>query len=326
MLVMTASRRAARIVLLPHLLLCLAGAGCARTDPEPPFTLKQVGPNVWAAIDNARATPPAAANAGFVIGDDAVAVIDTFASAEAAAQLLVEIRKQTRLPVTFVINTHYHEDHVAGNGVFAGAVVLAQRNVRDWIHAENVRLYGTQITPALKSRIDAFVAPMVVYDRAANVHLGSREIHIRSFPGHTGGDSIVLIPDAKVVFAGDLFWRDMFPTLIDASTQPLIDTLGAPAMSEPGYTFVPGHGEVGRARDVAAFREYLVTLRTRVAEAKVQGRSGDALAETVIPSLREKYGRWDYFEQVARQQVFEMDAELSGGKRVPQGQERRPEP
>jgi cyclase len=326
MLVMTASRRAARIVLLPHLLLCLAGAGCARTDPEPPFTLKQVGPNVWAAIDNARATPPAAANAGFVIGDDAVAVIDTFTSAEAAAQLLAEIRKQTKLPVKFVINTHYHEDHVAGNGVFAGAVVLAQRHVRDWIHAENVRLYGTQITPALKSRIDAFVAPMVVYDRAASVHLGSREIRIRSFPGHTGGDSIVLIPDAKVVFAGDLLFRDMFPTLIDASTQPWIETLDTLARSESGSTFVPGHGEVGDARDVAAFSEYLVMLRTRVAGAKAEGRSGDALAEAVIPSLTAKYGRWEYFEHLAKQQVLEMDAELSGRKRVPQGQERRPAP
>ena len=110
---------------LPHLararavVLCLWCASCARTSPEPPFTLTQVGPNVWAAIHNAKAAEPAWANAGFVIGDDGVAVIDTFASAATATRLLAEIRARTKLPVRFVVNTHYHLDHVAGNGVFA---------------------------------------------------------------------------------------------------------------------------------------------------------------------------------------------------------------
>jgi glyoxylase-like metal-dependent hydrolase (beta-lactamase superfamily II) len=68
-----------------------------------------------------------------VIGEDSVAIIDTFASKEAARQLLAEVRKLTQLPVRFVINTHHHPDHVSGNGIFvdAGAVVLGQRNVRE---------------------------------------------------------------------------------------------------------------------------------------------------------------------------------------------------
>src|SRR5256885_121123 len=98
--------------------------------------------------------------------------------------------------------------------------------------------------------------------------LGSRTIRVRHFPGHTGGDSVVLIPDAKVVFAGDLFWRYMLPNLVDASTQPGIDTLDALAKNEPDSTFVPGHGDVGNALDVVAFREYLVTLRKLVADAR----------------------------------------------------------
>jgi hypothetical protein len=98
------SKRAVPTVLLPHIfLLCISGANCAQKAAEPPFTLKQVGPNAWAAIDNARATAPATANAGFVIGDDAVAVIDTLGNAEAAKQLLAEIHTLTKLPVKFVI-------------------------------------------------------------------------------------------------------------------------------------------------------------------------------------------------------------------------------
>lgn len=110
------------IVLLTHVVvLCVLGASGAPRASEPPFTLKQVGPTVWAAIDKEKATAPAAANAGFVIGDDAVAVIDTFWSGEAATQLLARIHQLTKLPVKYVINTHHHLDHVAGNGIFAGA-------------------------------------------------------------------------------------------------------------------------------------------------------------------------------------------------------------
>ena len=208
-------------------LLGLCGAACTRASVEPPFTLTQIGLNAWAAIHNAKAAAPAWANAGFVIGDDGVAVIDTFASADTAALLLAEIRERTRLPVKFVINTHYHFDHVAGNGVFAnaGAIVLAHRHVRDWIHTENLRLMGPAITTEQKAATETLVAPTVGYDDGVTLYLGSRRIQLRSFPGHTGGDSIVVIPDSKIVFGGDLLFHEMLPTLIDASTRPWIDTL-----------------------------------------------------------------------------------------------------
>jgi glyoxylase-like metal-dependent hydrolase (beta-lactamase superfamily II) len=217
------------------------------------------------------------------------------------------------------VNTHYHVDHVAGNGAFveAGAVVLAQRNVRNWIHTQNLELFGTGITPEEKALVEGISPPTVVYDQGVDLYLGSRAIQVRSFPGHTGGDSVVVVSDAKVVFCGDLFWRNLVPTLIDASTKPWIDTLDALAKSGQGYTFVPGHGDVGTSEDVAAFREYLVTLRTLVADAQAQGKSGDALAEAVMPQLSEKYGRWEFFQYAAKPNILLTDAELSGKKRIP---------
>jgi len=231
-------------------------------------------------------------------------------------------RKLTKLPVKFVINTHYHPDHVAGNGIFvdAGAVVLAQRNVRGWIHTENLKFFGNEIKPEQKAFIEALAAPTVVYDQAVDLYLGSREIHVRSFPGHTGGDSVVLIPDANTAFAGDLFWRNTLPNMIDASTKPWIETLNTLAKNEAGYSFVPGHGDVGNAQDIAAFRDYLATLQKLVADAQAQGRSGNALAETVMPTVTEKYGRWDFFKYLAQPNILETDAELSGKKRIPQAQ------
>ena len=77
-------------------LLCATSLLRAQQPAESPYTLKQVGPNAWAAIDNSNAKAPAGANAGFVIGDDGVVVIDTFASADAATRLLAEGRRDSR--------------------------------------------------------------------------------------------------------------------------------------------------------------------------------------------------------------------------------------
>jgi glyoxylase-like metal-dependent hydrolase (beta-lactamase superfamily II) len=285
--------------------------------------LTQVGPNVWAAIDNPKAKEPAFANAGFVIGDDAVIVIDTFANTDAAKQLLAEIRKRTKVPVKFVIDTHYHADHVAGNGVFldAGAVVLAQRNVRGWIHSESLRMLGKEAKPEQKAFIESLRPPTVVYDEGVDLYVGSREIQVRSFPGHTGGDSVVLIPDAKVAFGGDLFWRNTLPNMIDASTKPWIDTLNALVTSHGDYSFVPGHGDVGNARDVAAFRDYLATLQKLVADMQAQAKSGKAIVEALMPTLTEQYGQWGFFQYFAEPNILQTDAELSNKKRIPRAQQ-----
>jgi glyoxylase-like metal-dependent hydrolase (beta-lactamase superfamily II) len=127
-----------------------------------------------------------------------------------------------------------------------------------------------------------------------------------------------LIPDAKIAFVGDLFWRNTVPNTIDASTKPWVDTLNTLAKDSVGFTFVPGHGDVGNARDVAAFRDYLATVRALVADAQAQGRSdGGAVVEAVMAPLKERYGQWDSFTYNARPNILEMDAELRGTKRIP---------
>jgi cyclase len=282
------------------------------------FILKPLGHNAWAAIDNAKGE--AGANAGFVIGDDGVAVIDTFENPEAAKQLLAEIRKLTQLPVKFVINTHYHIDHVAGNRIFqeTGAVVLAQRNVRTWIHTENLKFFGKDIKPEQQKMVAELGAPDIVYDSGTTLFLGSRRIDVRVFPGHTGGDSVVFIPDAAVVFCGDLFWRDTLPNLIDATTAAWLPTLDAISAAAPNATFIPGHGDVGTAADVKAFRGYLADLRELVAAPAREGKTGDALVSAVLPALTEKYGKWDFFKYFAKTDILNTAAEFRGDKKIPQ--------
>jgi cyclase len=281
------------------------------------FTLKPLGNNVYAAIDKPKSS--AGSNAGFVIGDDGVAVIDTFEDAKAAEQLLAEIQKLTKLPVKFVINTHYHLDHVTGNGVFvqAGAVIVAQKNVRTWIHTENLKFFGASIKPEQKAWIDGLVAPDVVYDSGIDLYLGSRKLLVRSFPGHTGGDSVVIIPDAQVVFAGDLFWNKTLPNLIDASTDKWIESDTKLAAQWPKAAFVSGHGGVGTADDVLEFRGYLTNLRAVLAQPVKDGFMGDALVNEVLPGLKEKYGDWNYFDYFARRNILDTAKELRGDKQIP---------
>jgi len=128
----------------------------------------------------------------------------------------------------------------------------------------------------------------------------------------------VVIPSVQVVFAGDLVWRDMLPTLVDATTRTWVETLNQLVRQYPGYSFVPGHGELATSADVAAFRDYLVALRMSVAAARAQHQSGETLVDAVLPELKRQFGRGPFIDAVARQNILDVDAELRGTKRVPQ--------
>jgi len=307
--------------------LFTAAALAQTPSAQLPFELKLIGPNIWAAIDDAKGD--AGANAGFVVGDDGVAVIDTFENEAAAKALLAQIRSLTHQPVKFVVNTHYHLDHVAGNRVFAqqGAVIVAHHSVRAWIHTENLKFFGDKITTEEKAMVANLLAPEVTYDTGVTLFLGSRRIEVAYMQGHTGGDSVVSIPDAGVVFCGDLFWRKTLPNLIDATTSDWLATLSQFTDQPKDYTtnsglpraqiFVPGHGDVGNLEDVQEFQGYLRWLRGAVQKAESAGKQAEALVEAVLPDLTEKYGDWAFFQDFSRSDILDMGAELKGTKRIP---------
>jgi glyoxylase-like metal-dependent hydrolase (beta-lactamase superfamily II) len=275
----------------------------------------------WAAIDNQAAQAKGAgSNAGFVLGKDAVLVVDTFENPEATKQMLAMIHAKTQAPVRFVVNTHYHIDHVGGNAVLsaAGATVMAQENVLAWERTENLKFFEPKITDEQRSMVESLGLPDVTYTQGATVHLSGRQgIVLRSLPGHTGGDTVVFDPTANVVFCGDLFWNHTLPNLIDASTQSWIETLNTLLHDYPSAAFVPGHGDnVGNASDVRAFRDYLVFLREAVKQAQSRGEKEDALLKHVLPLVKEQYGSWQFFE-FAEPDIRRTDEELRGVKRFP---------
>ncbi len=299
------------------LLFVMLGFPALPATAVPDFQLRQIGKGVWAAIVSDEGL--AGGNAGFVIGDDGVAVIDTFQDPRPAAALLAQIRKLTPLPVRFVVNTHYHLDHVNGNDVFAaaGAVIVAHRAVRYWMRTENIKMLDPPVTPQKKARAASLTLPAVAYDTQLDLYLGSRRVHLQYYPGHTGGDTVVWIPDARVVFGGDMLWQAHAPNLIDASTGPWIASLNAMQTDFAKATWVPGHGDVSGAAEITAFRRYLEELRAGVRREQAVGKTGDALVQALLPVMKSKYGAWGFFSDYAAAGIQQTAEELAGTKRLP---------
>lgn len=291
--------------------LSLLLAGPARAQEAAEFTLHELAPGVFAAIDR---DGKAGANAGFVIGADGVAVIDSFFRESAARALLAAIRARTQLPIRYLINTHHHIDHVAGNAVFAeaGAMIVAQRRVAGWLRPENLRLMGERLTPALRAQIETLPLPQLGFEDRMSLHLGGgRRLLLRHVLGHTGGDTVVGVSDAKVLFMGDLLWRAAIPNLVDA--RPLLwrASLAAIASESAADTrYVPGHGGVATAQDLQDFADYLAALEQAVQEAGSD-------SEKALARLATRYGSWAFFRGLAAANVRDQQAELAGSKRVP---------
>lgn len=299
--------------------LAQAPPAAAPTTATLPFVLRPLGGGVYAAIDGPQGR--SGSNAGFVIGDDGVAVIDSFFNPEAARALLGEIRRLTPLPIRYVVNTHYHIDHTGGDAVFreAGAVIIAHRNVRGWIRTENIHLFGDRITPALKAQVEGLAQPDLVTDKDLTLWLGARRVDVRMERGHTGGDLVVSIPDARVLFCGDLLWRRFAPNIIDG-TVPLwiaTDKAFAHLPDAAQMQFVPGHGDVANAQDVSDFAGYLTDLTALVRAEKGRGLKDKALADAVMPKLKAKYPDWTAVDRGGPREIGFMEAELNGKKRVP---------
>lgn len=328
----------------------MSAIGVTRSNGVPPkaeddFQLVKVADGVYAAI--AKSGGLASGNAGFVIGDDGVLIFDTFFTPAALEELISEIQTLTKLPIKYAVNSHYHLDHTGGNQVLAarGIPIYAHENLLQWQTVKNKRFLPepavlekrkadaaklladtpedqkdkrVQIEKQIR-RIDAMMSikltnPTKTFKSGIiELKLGKRKVVLATFLGHTGGDVVAYVPDANVVFTGDLGWSKTLPNLVDATVNDWIPTLDTMLKQHPAAKFVPGHGNVAEPADIKDFRDYLDDLRARVKKGIDGGLTVDEAKKQL--ALPEKYKSFA-FQNFAVPNVEDMYKELKGTKQT----------
>ena len=275
------------------------GGACAQSAPRQ-VVPQQVSPSAWFVQgDTALGTPANRnfiSNAGFVVTPAGVVVIDALGSPQLARELLAAIARITPLPVTHVVVTHYHADHIYGLQEFRkrGAKIVAQRSALEYINSDTAasRLAASRhdLAPWIDDKTE-LVVPDQWLDGPGELVVGGVRLLLRPVgPAHTPEDQVIYLPSERVLFAGDLVFRGRVPYVGQADSRHWIAALGDLLKMDPRVV-VPGHGDVSTTarEDLELTRDYLVSLREAMG----------AAARDMEP-FEEAYARtdWSRFEHL----------------------------
>lgn len=242
---------------------------------------------------------------GLVLGDGEALVIDTRSSGRQADELLGEIRRLTPAPLV-VVNTHHHWDHTFGNARFRPSAIWGLGRCATVLReqGEAMRSRVCDGMPELAEELTGVVIdpPDRTFAESAVLDVGDRRVRLAHLGrGHTDNDIVIQVPDAGVLFAGDLVEVGAPPSFGDSFPMDWPETL-ARLMDLPFGPLVPGHGDVTDA----SFVEAQLADIAAVAEAARRARAGGGSLEEALELVS------CFPEPVARQALDRAFGQLEG--------------
>ena len=253
------------------------GFASSEDTAEKKVSFDQVGQGLYAYT--AEGDP----NSGIIVGDDSVMVIDAQATPAMADDVIARVAKVTDKPIKYVLLTHYHAVRVLGASAYKGAEILASDTTRGLIAERGKQDMESEIGrfPRLFRAVESIPGltwPTVTFPDQMSVWLGRREVRIMHIGrGHTAGDVIAVVPDAGVVFSGDLVEYNSACYCGDAHFTDWPATLDHLAELQAN-ALVPGRGAALAtpqlvAEGIALTSDFISTLYGSVSDSVAKGRS-----------------------------------------------------
>lgn len=251
---------------------------------EPWGRLEHVAEGVWALVSTPLEDRRTLCNGGIVAGRAGVVVVEGFATEEGARWMSAQASRLTGRRPTHVVLTHYHSDHtlglagVGGRGVDTIATGVTRDLTRDRVPEVPMELLGDVVV--LQGR------------RPTEIDLGDRSLILVPRRGHTDSDLSIEIPDARIVFCGDLVWNGMFPNYVDAAPSRLSREVRV-MRATGAAVYVPGHGSLADTAELDAY----IGLLDHVEEAARRALERGQNAEEAGAAYRMPAGleRWTLF-------------------------------
>ncbi len=278
--------------------------------------VQELGPDVYGYIS------PSDPNCGFIVGDDAVLVVDTRATPSMAREWIDDIRKVTDKPIRYIFLTHYHAVRVMGAGAFNVDAIFSSRGTRELVVERGQADFDSEVQrfPRLFKGVEevrGLTVPRATFDTEMSFWLGKREVRFMHLGrGHTKGDSVCWIPDCSVLFSGDLVENRTGIYCGDAYVREWPQTLERLKMIG-AQTVVFGRGTPARttadARNVIdAHRDYLLALWSSVEKAVKGGADIRGCFQAVDREVSPRYRDWPVYDHCVPFNVQRVVDELAG--------------
>ncbi|MGF1704156.1 MBL fold metallo-hydrolase [Photobacterium makurazakiensis] len=245
-------------------------------------------------------------NTGIIIGDDSVMVIDTQATPAMAQDVIDRIREVTDKPIKHIVLSHYHAVRVLGASAYGAENIIASQNTYDLIVERGQQDYESEVGrfPRLFAGVETVPGltwPTVVFDKTMTLYMGKRKVEIMHLgAGHTKGDTVVWLPEEKILFAGDLVEYGATPYSGDAYHKDWPNTLDNLLALKPEQ-LVPGRGEALTTPQlcedaIEGTRAFVSTMFETVKAGKEAGKSLADCYRDTYQVLAPKYAEWVIFE------------------------------